>query len=133
MKKKNNAVLGGTLEYVIDDDGELDAFLVGEYSVDQSCLAAPEVSRQKQHRYFPVFHCYCHGYAVVVILSQNYNIYFGLANRTLADEQVCFVSVLAVLAHEAWLWGMTTCVMRPLWRAINKRMNFPWNLIGDVS
>ena len=172
------------LAYVIDDDGELDAFLVGEYSVDQSCLAAPEVSRQKQHRYFPVFHCYCHGYAVVVILSQNYNIYFGLANRTLADEQVCFVSVLAVLAHEAVLgecfvsvvavlaheamlgecfvsvvavlaheavlgecfvsvlavlaheavlWGMTTCVMRPLWRAINKRMNFPWNLIGDAS
>ena len=100
-------------------------------------------------------------------MSQNYNIYFGLANRTLADEQVCFVSVLAVLAHEAVLgecfvsmvavlaheamlgecfvsvlavlaheavlWGMTTCVMRPLWRAINKRMNFPWNLIGDVS
>ena len=30
-------------------------------------------------------------------------------------------------------WGMTTCVMRPLWRAINKRMNFPWNLIGDAS
>ena len=67
-----------------------------------------------------------------------------------ADEQVCFVSVLAVLAHEAmlgecfvsvvallaheaWLWGMTTRVMRPLWRAINKRMNFPWNLIGDAS
>ena len=91
------------LAYVIDDDGELDAFLVGEYSVDQSCLAAPEVSRQKQHRYFPVFHCYCHGNAVVVILSQNYNIYFGLANRTLADEQVCFVSVVAVLAHEAVL------------------------------
>ena len=36
-------------------------------------------------------------------MSQNYNIYFGLANRTLADEQVCFVSVLAVLAHEAML------------------------------
>ena len=36
-------------------------------------------------------------------MSQNYNIYFGLANRTLADEQVCFVSVLAVLAHEAVL------------------------------
>ena len=100
-------------------------------------------------------------------MSQNYNIYFGLANRTLADEQVCFVSVVAVLAHEAvlgecfvsvltvlaheavlgecfvsvvavlaheaWLWGMTTRVMRPLWRAINKRMNFPWNLIGDAS
>ena len=45
----------------------------------------------------------------------------------------CFVSVVAVLAHEAALGGMTTRVMRPLWRAISRRMNFPWNLIGDVS
>ena len=54
-----------------------------------------------------------------------------LAHEAVLGE--CFVSVLAVLAHEAWLWGMTTRVMRPLWRAINKRMNFPWNLIGDAS
>ena len=54
-----------------------------------------------------------------------------LAHEAMLVE--CFVSVLAVLAHEAVLWGMTTCVMRTLWRAINKRMNFPWNLIGDVS
>ena len=54
-----------------------------------------------------------------------------LAHEAVLGE--CFVSVVAVLAHEAWLWGMTTRVMRPLWRAINKRMNFPWNLIGDAS
>ena len=71
-----------------------------------------------------------------------------LAHEAVLGE--CFVSVLAVLAHEAVLggmlrecvggycargdaWGMTTCVMRPLWRAISRRMNFPWNLIGDVS
>ena len=54
-----------------------------------------------------------------------------LAHEAMLVE--CFVSVLAVLAHEAVLWGMTTCVMRPLWRAISGRMNFPWNLIGDVS
>ena len=54
----------------------------------------------------------------------------------LAHEAVLggrFVNVVAVLAHEAVLGGMTTCVMRPLWRAISRRMNFPWNLIGDVS
>ena len=38
-------------------------------------------------------------------MSQNYNIYFGLANRTLAEEQVCFVSEVAVFAHEAVLGG----------------------------
>ena len=40
MKKKSNAVLGGTLEYVIDDDGELDALLVGKYTVEECCLSA---------------------------------------------------------------------------------------------
>lgn len=54
-----------------------------------------------------------------------------LAHEAMLGE--CFVSVLTVLAHEAWLCGMATRVMRPLWRAINKRMNFPWNLIGDAS
>ena len=63
--------------YVIDYDRELDALLVGEYSVDQCSLAASEVSCQEQYRCFPVVHCYCHGCDIIVKCMQNYDFYFS--------------------------------------------------------
>ena len=46
--------------YIIDYHGELDAALVGEYTVQQRCLAASEVTGHEEDRNLFFFQIYCH-------------------------------------------------------------------------
>ena len=41
---------------VVDDDGEAYAAPVGEYAVEEGCLAAAEIAREQQHRDLFLFH-----------------------------------------------------------------------------
>ena len=42
--------------YVIDDNGELDALLVGKYTVEECCLSASKISGEQKHRCCVIIH-----------------------------------------------------------------------------
>ena len=41
---------------VIDDDGELDALLIGKYTVEECCLSASKISGEQKHRCCVIIH-----------------------------------------------------------------------------
>ena len=52
----NQVGINVDLTYIVDDNGKLDAFLVGKNTVKESCFTAAQITSEQKYRCFFVFH-----------------------------------------------------------------------------